>query len=62
MGGSPTSFHLRGRAVDLVGPAHDIKHAADVAWTLRVGASCTGPEEVLVEDLDKPGQHLHVAW
>ncbi len=62
VGGSPTSFHLRGRAIDIVGPEHDLKHAADRAWQLRVGPRCTGPEEVLLERLGQPGAHLHVAW
>lgn len=62
VGGSPTSWHLRGRAVDLVGPAWDLSRAAGLAWALRIGSSCTGPEEVLLEDLDGPNQHLHVAW
>jgi hypothetical protein len=62
VGGSPTSFHLRGRAVDFTGPVWDLGHAAGLAWALRVGPRCTGPEEVLLEDLGGPNQHLHVAW
>lgn len=62
VGGSPTSWHLSGRAVDLVGPVWDLGRAAGLAWALRVGPSCTGPEEVLLEDLGEPGQHLHIAW
>lgn len=62
VGGSPTSFHLRGRAVDLTGPTWDLGRAAGLAWCLRVGANCTGPEEVLLEDLGKANQHLHIAW
>jgi uncharacterized protein YcbK (DUF882 family) len=62
VGGVPGSFHLRGRAVDLVGPDHDLRHAAALAWTLRIGTRCTGPEEVLLERLGQPGAHLHVAW
>ena len=62
VGGSPRSFHLRGRAVDLVGPRFDLVRAAGLAWALRVGAGCTGPEEVLLEKLDQPGEHLHIAW
>lgn len=61
-GGVPTSFHLRGRAVDVVGSRHDLVRAAGRAWALRVGARCTGPEEVLLERLDQAGQHLHLAW
>lgn len=62
VGGAPRSFHLRRRAVDFTGPAWDLGHAAGTAWALRVGARCTGPEEVLLEDLGRPNQHLHVAW
>lgn len=62
VGGSPTSYHLRGRAVDLVGPTHDLVQAAGLVWALRLGPTCTGPEEVLLEDLGRPNQHLHVAW
>lgn len=62
VGGSPTSFHLVGRAVDLAGTRTALVRAAGLAWALRVGHGCTGPEEVLLEDLGKPGQHLHVAW
>lgn len=61
-GGAPRSFHLRGRAVDLVGPAWDLASAAGNAWALRMGNGCTGPEEVLLEDLGTANQHLHVAW
>ncbi len=62
VGGSPTSFHLRRRAVDFTGDAFTLKKAADLAWRLRVGQRCTGPEEVLLEYLGTPRQHLHVAW
>ncbi len=62
VGGVPTSFHLRGRAVDIVGPLHDLQHAAADAWRLRLGPRCTGPEEVLLERSGEIGQHLHVAW
>jgi len=62
VGGSPRSFHLRGRAVDFTGQHWDLARAAGVAWSLRVGPHCTGPEEVLLEDLGTPNQHLHVAW
>lgn len=62
VGGAPGSFHLRGRAVDFTGPLWDLGHAAGLAWALRVGQGCTGPEEVLLEDLGQPNQHLHVAW
>jgi hypothetical protein len=62
VGGSPTSFHLRRRAVDLTGDRFTLVKAAGLAWALRVGPSCTGPEEVLLEYLGTPRQHLHVAW
>ncbi len=62
VGGSPTSFHLRGRAVDFTADTFTLKKAADLAWRLRVGAGCTGPEEVLLEYLGTPRAHLHVAW
>lgn len=62
VGGVPHSWHLQGRAVDIVGPLFDLQRAADEAWKLRVGPSCTGPEEVLIEHSGQQGQHLHVAW
>lgn len=62
VGGSKKSWHLSGRACDFVGSSWDLSAAAGLAWALRVGHGCTGPEEVIVEDLDKPNQHLHVAW
>lgn len=62
VGGSPTSFHLRGRAVDLAGDQTALVRAAGLAWAMRVGKDCTGPEEVLLEGLGTSGQHLHVAW
>ena len=62
VGGSVTSFHVRRRAVDIIGPLHDLQVAAQEAWGLRIGPDCTGPEEVLLEDSGEPGQHLHVAW
>jgi hypothetical protein len=62
VGGAPNSFHLTGRAVDIVGPLHDLQAAARDAWRLRLGPRCTGPEEVLLERSGQPGQHLHVAW
>ena len=61
-GGVPDSFHLRGRAVDIVGPLQDLQKAADEAWRLRIGPTCTGPEEVLLEYSGDSRQHLHVAW
>ncbi len=62
VGGSPTSFHLRRRAVDFAGDRTTLVRAADLAWRLRVGPRCTGPEEVLLEYLGTPRAHLHVAW
>src|SRR5687767_15752437 len=57
VGGVPGSYHLRGRAVDLAGTRTDIRRGATAARRLRLGPSCTGPEEVVDE-----GDHLHVAW
>ncbi len=62
VGGARNSFHLRGRAVDFTGDQTTLVRAAGLAWALRVGPRCTGPEEVLLERLGQPGQHLHVAW
>lgn len=62
VGGSPTSWHIKGRGVDFVGPVWDLTRAAGSAWAQRIGSTCTGPEEVLLEKLDLPGEHLHVAW
>ena len=61
-GGSPRSWHLQGRAADLTGPLSLLQHAAETAWSQRISTSCTGPEEVLLEDSGEPNQHLHVAW
>lgn len=61
VGGSRRSYHLRGRAVDAVGPPDVLRRAATFARTDRVGSRCTGPEEVLVHD-NGSGLHLHVAW
>jgi hypothetical protein len=62
VGGAPRSWHLQGRAVDLTGPLPTLQAAATTAWRQRLGASCTGPEEVLVEYSGTRRQHLHVAW
>jgi len=57
VGGSPGSFHLTGRAVDLVGSRALLRSAARTARAQRLSARCTGPEEVIDE-----GDHLHIAW
>jgi hypothetical protein len=62
VGGSPTSWHLQGRAIDAVAALPLLQEAANTAWAQRLSAGCTGPEEVLLEDSGLPGQHLHVAW
>ena len=62
VGGSPTSWHLRGRAVDFVAPLAVLEAARRTAWSSRVSPGCTGPEEVLLEHVGTPFQHLHVGW
>ena len=62
VGGSPRSFHLRGRAVDLVGPLELLREARRTASNQRVGPHCTGPEENFIEYVDERRQHLHLAW
>ena len=62
VGGSPTSWHLKARAVDLDGPLPLLQAAAEDAWKQRLGHHCTGPEEVLLERAGLRGEHLHVAW
>lgn len=62
VGGAPNSFHVRRRAIDVTGPAWDLGVAAARAWDMRVGPGCTGPEEVLLEYMGTPRQHLHLAW
>ena len=61
VGGSPSSFHVRGRACDFVAEPGYLQWAAGVARQQRVTPACTGPEEVLVHDAGS-GLHLHVAW
>lgn len=62
VGGSPRSYHLKGRAIDCTGPLPLLQAAAETAWAQRLSAGCTGPEEVLIEDAGQANQHLHVAW
>jgi uncharacterized protein YcbK (DUF882 family) len=62
VGGARNSYHLRRRAVDFAGDETTLIRAAGLAWALRLGRGCTGPEEVILERLGRPGQHLHVAW
>lgn len=60
-GGSPRSYHLTGRAVDLVGAGYDLELGLRTARAQRVTPRCTGPEEALIHDAGS-GLHLHVAW
>jgi hypothetical protein len=57
VGGVASSWHLKGRAVDLVGSPRHLDHAARHARAQRVSPSCAGPEEVIMES-----DHLHIAW
>lgn len=57
VGGVKNSFHLRGRAVDVVVPPGARQAFIATARAQRVSAGCTGPEEVIDE-----GDHVHVAW
>lgn len=61
-GGSPRSWHLAGRAIDATGPLPLLQDAARTAWQQRLSTTCTGPEEVLLEDSGLPNQHVHLAW
>jgi hypothetical protein len=60
-GGSPNSWHLKGRAIDAVAELPLLQEAASTAWAQRLSAGCTGPEEVLLEYSGEPRQHLHIA-
>jgi hypothetical protein len=57
VGGIKGSFHLQGRAADVVIPRDERAAFIAAAWSQRVTASCTGPEEVINE-----GDHVHLAW
>ncbi len=57
IGGSPTSFHLDGRALDVVVPRSQRIAFLRDARAQRVTPRCTGPEEVIDE-----GDHIHLAW
>lgn len=57
VGGVPSSYHLRGRAIDIAGSPRFRQAVAATAWSQRVSRRCTGPEEVIDE-----GDHLHIAW
>lgn len=61
VGGSPRSYHLKGRAADFTGHPSVLHAARRVVWDLRVGPGCTGPEEAITHDAGS-GYHLHVAW
>lgn len=54
VGGVPRSYHLKGRAMDWVGPARDMQAARE--WALAHGA-----REALIHNAGS-GTHLHVAW
>lgn len=48
--------------MDLDGPLPLLQAAAETAWRQRISPDCSGPEEVLIERVGRPGEHLHVAW
>ena len=62
VGGAPNSFHLRGRAIDVVAPLDTLNRALYVARTQRVSPNCTGPEEAFIEAPGTRRMHLHCAW
>lgn len=62
VGGAPNSWHTKHRAADFTGPIDLLRRAAKTAKAQRVSAGCTGPLEVLLEDVGTRNQHLHVAW
>jgi hypothetical protein len=61
VGGVPSSLHLVGRAVDLVGSA--AARRAGLVYATRYGDAGTpaGPTEALIHDSGS-GVHLHLAW
>jgi hypothetical protein len=61
VGGSPGSFHLKGRAADFTGRPEVLEFALRLARAERVGPRCTGTEEALIHD-SGTGVHLHLAW
>lgn len=61
VGGASRSYHLVGRAADYTGSSSDLAKGARFATAHRLGARCTGPEEVLIHNAGS-GTHLHVAW
>jgi hypothetical protein len=57
VGGSPTSYHLVGRAIDISGPRSSILGAYRHAKAARCSHTCRGPVELIDE-----GDHCHSAW
>lgn len=57
MGGVEGSFHLSGRALDVVIDRRHVAAFCAEALAQRVSSTCTGPEEVINE-----GDHVHLAW
>ena len=57
VGGSPNSYHLSGRAVDIGGSRASIRGAWRHAVSQRCSERCRGPVEALDE-----GDHFHGAW
>lgn len=57
VGGVANSYHLKGRAADVVVPREQTAAFIEAASTQRVSRWCTGPEELVDE-----GDHIHIAW